>query len=830
MNEGQVIPVAITDEIKTSFLNYAMSVIVDRALPDVRDGLKPVQRRILFAMYQEGLFSNNKHAKSASVVGEVMKKYHPHGDSAIYDAMVRMGQSWNLRYMLVDGQGNFGSIDGDPPAAHRYTEARMSALAEAMLTDIDKETVDFHVNYDDTTEEPDVLPSSLPNLLINGASGIAVGMATNLAPHNLTEVIDGLLALSETPEMTIDDIMKYVKGPDFPTGGVMSRSGIREAFLTGRGSIRVRASVRIEERNNRTSIVITEIPYQVNKTSLIQSVANLVRAKRIEDIAKYRDESDRQGMRIVFELKRNAHPELVLNQLYKYTQLQSTFSVNNVAIVNGSPKVLSLKEMMQHFLNHRTDVVRRRSQFELRKAQERAHILEGYLKALDDLDAVISLIRNSDDGPSARAGLVANFDLTAVQAQAVLDMRLQRLTGLEREKLQDEYAGVQADIERLTAILESEDELRRVIKSELRDIKKRFGDERRTQISSDLENVISKEDLIAEEDMVVTLTRGGYIKRTALSAYRAQSRGGRGVSAQKQKEDDINSLMIVGNTHNYLLFFTDRGRVYREKIYDLPEAERAARGNHLRNILPLEDDEQVETVLSVRDFDMAGSFVFATRQGVIKKTAISEYSNLNASGLIAINLVDGDELVAVRIGDEESDIMLATRKGQSIRFASQDVRDTGRATQGVRGIKLKDDDVVVSLAVIDSSQRDTTEMLAVSEQGFGKRTKLEEYPVQGRGGQGVVTLKVTSKTGNLVNLTNVIGEEELLLLSEGGVLIRTRVSEISSYGRSSQGVTVMRLGEGDRVVAAMVMLAEETLDKVIEDKEQEKQAARKDVN
>jgi DNA gyrase subunit A len=830
LNEGQVIPVAITDEIKTSFLNYAMSVIVDRALPDVRDGLKPVQRRILYAMYQEGLFSNNKHAKSASVVGEVMKKYHPHGDSAIYDAMVRMGQSWNLRYMLVDGQGNFGSIDGDPPAAHRYTEARMSALAEAMLTDIDKETVDFHVNYDDTTEEPDVLPSSLPNLLINGASGIAVGMATNLAPHNLTEVIDGLLALSETPEMTIDDIMKYVKGPDFPTGGVMSRSGIREAFLTGRGSIRVRASVRIEERNNRTSIVITEIPYQVNKTSLIQSVANLVRAKRIEDIAKYRDESDRQGMRIVFELKRNAHPELVLNQLYKYTQLQSTFSVNNVAIVNGSPKVLSLKEMMQHFLNHRTDVVRRRSQFELRKAQERAHILEGYLKALDDLDAVISLIRNSDDGPSARAGLVANFDLTAVQAQAVLDMRLQRLTGLEREKLQDEYAGVQADIERLTAILESEDELLRVIKSELRDIKKRFGDERRTQISSDLENVISKEDLIAEEDMVVTLTRGGYIKRTALSAYRAQSRGGRGVSAQKQKEDDINSLMIVGNTHNYLLFFTDRGRVYREKIYDLPEAERAARGNHLRNILPLEDDEKVETVLSVRDFDMEGSFVFATRQGVIKKTAISEYSNLNASGLIAINLVDGDELVAVRIGDEESDIMLATRKGQSIRFASQDVRDTGRATQGVRGIKLKDDDVVVSLAVIDSSQRETTEMLAVSEQGFGKRTKLEEYPVQGRGGQGVVTLKVTSKTGNLVNLTNVIGEEELLLLSEGGVLIRTRVSEISSYGRSSQGVTVMRLGEGDRVVAAMVMLAEETLDKVIEDKEQEKQAARKDVN
>jgi DNA gyrase subunit A len=829
LNEGRVIPVTITDEIKTSFLNYAMTVIVDRALPDVRDGLKPVQRRILYAMHQEGLFSNNKHAKSASVVGEVMKKYHPHGDAAIYDAMVRMGQNWNMRYMLVDGQGNFGSIDGDPPAAHRYTEARMSALAEAMLTDIDKETVDFRVNYDDTTEEPEVLPSGLPNLIINGASGIAVGMATNLAPHNLSEVIDGLLALIDNPDMTTDDIMKYVKGPDFPTGGVMSRTGIREAFETGRGSIRVRASVRIEERNNRTSVVINEIPYQVNKTSLIQSVANLVRNKRIEDIAKYRDESDRQGMRIVFELKRNAHPELVLNQLYKYTQLQSTFSVNNVAIVDGSPKVLSLKDMMRLYLKHRTDVVVRRSKFELRKAQERAHILEGYLKALDVLDEVITLIRNSPDGPTARAGLVATFELSEIQAQAVLDMRLQRLTGLEREKLQTEYASVQADIERLTAILEDEDELRKVIKTELRDIKKRFGDARRTQISSDLENVISKEDLIAEEDMVVTLTRGGYIKRTALSAYRAQSRGGRGVSAQKQKEDDINSLMIVGNTHDFLLFFTDRGRVYREKIYDLPEAERAARGNHLRNILPLEGDEQVETVLSIRDFDINGSFVFASRQGMIKKTAIRDYSNLNASGLIAINLVDGDELVSVQICASDADIVLATRGGQAIRFPCSAIRDTGRATQGVRGIKLRKEDVVVSLAVIEGDQRDTTEMLAVSEQGFGKRTLLSEYPTQGRGGQGVVTLKVTPKTGNLVSLSSVLGEEELLLLSEGGVLIRTRVKEISSYGRSSQGVTVMRLGDGDQVVAAMVMLAEEDLDKVLEDK-QDPNATRKDLN
>jgi DNA gyrase subunit A len=818
LNEGQVVPVQITDEIKTSFINYAMSVIVDRALPDVRDGLKPVQRRILYAMQQEGLASNRKHSKSAGVVGEVIKKYHPHGDMSIYDAMVRMAQSWNVRYPLVDGQGNFGSIDGDPAAAYRYTEARMTPVAEALLADIEKETVDFKENYDGTTVEPEILPAAVPNMLVNGAAGIAVGMATNIAPHNLGEVVDALLAMIDDRDIDTDGLLKHIRGPDFPTGGVISREGIRQAFETGRGSIRVRGRVRIEERNNRTSIVVTEIPYQVNKTSLIQTTASLVRAKKIEDISALRDESDRQGMRIVFELKRGSIPELVLNQLYKYTQLQSTFAVNNVCIVGRSPRLLSLRDTLSHFLDHRGHVVRRRTEYELRKALERAHILEGYLIALDRLDEVIALIRASADGPTARDGLMSTFGLSEVQAQAVLDMRLQRLTGLEREKLQAEYRELQEEIGRLRAILGDEQELWKVIRGELREIKKQFGDERRTQIV-DLTDDIGKEDLIAEEQMVVTLTRGGYIKRTPLTAYRAQARGGRGATAQKAKDDDINSLLLVGSTHDYLLFFTDRGRVYREKIYDLPEADRAARGSHVRNLLPLENDENVQTVLSLRNLDADGYFVFATRKGLIKRTTIRDYSNINSAGLIAINLLDADELVAVRITDGNADIVLATREGQAIRFEEGQVRDTGRATQGVHGIRLKRDDIVVSLSVIGSEHKETAELLAVSERGYGKRTPLPEYPVQGRGGQGVITLKVVAKTGKLIGLSCVLGEEELFVLSERGVLIRTQVGQVSSYGRSSQGVTIMRLGEGDRVVSAMVMLAEENLEKVAEEKE-----------
>ncbi len=816
MNEGQVVPVRITDEIKSSFINYAMSVIVDRALPDVRDGLKPVQRRILYAMQQEGLFSNRKHSKSAGVVGEVIKKYHPHSDAAVYDAMVRLAQGWNLRYPLVDGQGNFGSIDGDPPAAYRYTEARMSTVGETMLTDIDKEVVTEKANYDDTTVEPEVLPSAIPNLLINGASGIAVGMATNIAPHNLSEVIDGLIAMVDRPSIDLDSLMDHILGPDFPTGGVMSQEGIRQAFETGKGGIRVRGRVRIEERNNRHAIVVTEIPYQVNKTSLIQTAASLVRTKRIEDISNIRDESDRQGMRIVFELKRGTHPELVLNQLYKYTQLQSTFSVNNVVIVDRSPKTLSLPETLRLYLDHRADVVQRRTRFELHRARERTHVLEGYLTALDRIDEVIELIRDSPDATTAREGLATEFSLSEAQAQGVLDMRLQRLTGLEREKLQQEYRDLQEEIARLETILGDEVELWKVIKAELREIKERFGDERRTQIAT-LSDDISKEDLIAEENMVVTVTRGGYIKRTAISNYRAQNRGGRGVSSQRQKEDDINSLLLVGSTHDYLLFFTDRGRVYREKIYDLPEAERNARGNHLRNILPLEGKERVETVLALNTFDTDGFFVFATRHGIVKRTAIRGYSNINVSGLIAINLVDSDELVSVKISNGAADIVLATRDGQAIRFEERQVRETGRATQGVIGIRLREGDYVVSLVVVPPDAKAEAELLTVSEAGFGKRTRLQEYPIRGRGGVGVITMRVTEKTGDLISLDRVTGEEELFVLSEGGILIRTRVGEVSNYGRSSQGVTIMRLDESDRVVATMVLLPDDKLELALQE-------------
>ncbi len=812
MNEGQVVPVQITDEIKTSFINYAMSVIVDRALPDVRDGLKPVQRRILYAMQQEGLASNRKHSKSAGVVGEVIKKYHPHGDSAVYDAMVRMAQPWNVRYPLVDGQGNFGSIDGDPAAAYRYTEARLTRVAESLLVDIEKETVDERENYDGTTSEPDVLPSAFPNLLVNGASGIAVGMATNIAPHNLTEIVDGLVAMIGNRELTLDELMTHVTGPDFPTGGIIGREGIRQAYETGRGSIRVRGKVRIEDaKSPKPRIVVTEIPYQVNKTSLIQTAAQLVRTKKIEDISNIRDESDRQGMRIVFELKRGTLPELVLNQLYKYTQLQSTFAINNVLIVGRSPRLLSMLDTMRLFLDHRADVVARRTRYELRKAQERAHVLEGYLIALDNLDEVIALIRAAPDGPTARDALMNRFGLTEAQAQAVLDMRLQRLTGLERAKIQEEYDELQRLIERLNTILGDETELWKVVEHELRDVAERFGDGRRTQIGA-LSDEIGKEDLIAEEAMVVTLTRGGYIKRTALSSYRAQARGGRGVSAQRAKDDDTNTLLLVGSTHDYLLFFTDRGRVYREKIYDLPVAERAARGSHVRNLLPLEDDETVQSVLSIPDFDVDGFFTFATRRGVIKRTPIREYANINASGLIAVNVVDGDELVAVRVTGGEHDIVLATRDGKAIRFEESAVRTTGRATQGVIGVRLRDRDEVVSLATVAPDEKERAELLAVSERGYGKRTPLGEYPLRGRGGMGVITLNVTPRTGSLVGLNPVTGDEDLLVLSQNGILIRTHVQQVSSYGRSSQGVTIMRLGADDNVVAALVMLAEEQIE------------------
>lgn len=806
-------PVDITTEVKTNFINYAMNVIVDRALPDVRDGLKPVQRRIMYAMLQEGLMSSHKHAKSASVVGEVMKKYHPHGDSAIYDAMVRLGQWWNLRYTLVDPQGNFGSMDGDMAAAMRYTEARMTKLAEEVLSDLEKETVDFKANYDETTEEPVVLPSAVPNLLINGASGIAVGMATNIPPHNLTEICNGLLALIDNPEISLDEMMTHVKGPDFPTGGRISKQGIREAFATGHAGLKVRGKARIEEgKNGRTQIVISEIPYQLNKTNLLQTISQMYKQGKIPDISALRDESDRkEPVRIVIELKRGAIGTLVLNQLYKYTQLQQTYTVINLSIVNGEPRVLPLIDTMKYFLEHRRDVVTRRTQYELKKAGERAHILEGLLKALDHIDEVISLIRESSTGIQARDSLMNRFAISEVQAQAILDMRLQRLVGLEREKLQGEYDELQKVIARLQSILGDTFLLWEEIKKEITHVRDRYGDERRS-IITELEEDINKEDLIAVEDMVITMTKAGYLKRTKLDAYREQKRGGKGASGGKLRDEDINTSVFVGSTHDYMLFFTDDGRVFHEKIYDLPEAGRDAKGTHIRNLLPsLRENENIASVISIKGFDESGYFIFATKNGIVKKTLITEYGNITSAGLIAINLQEGDELISVGVVQEGDDVVLATRNGKAMRFQNDAVRATGRATQGVIGIRLRDgeDDAVVSMALVPKDS--SVALLAVSECGLGKRTPADDYPAKGRGGMGVITLDVTEKTGKLVTLARVAGNEELMVLTEKGTVIRTRVEEVRVTGRNAQGVKVINVGEGDCVIDAFPIRKEDEL-------------------
>ncbi len=802
----EILPVEITEEVKQSFINYAMSVIVDRALPDVRDGLKPVQRRILFAMYQEGLLPNRKHSKSAGVVGEVIKKYHPHGDQAVYDAMVRMAQPWNLRYPLVDGQGNFGSIDGDPPAAYRYTEARLSPIAMELLRDIDKDTVDFKPNFDGTAEEPEVLPAGFPNLLANGASGIAVGMATSLPPHNLTELVDALTAMIDDPAIDLEGVMRLLPGPDFPTGGRLNKAGIKEAYATGRGSLRLRAKVHVEEKKGRPVLVVTEIPYQVNKASLISQIAALVRNKKIDEIAALRDESDRRGMRIVIELKRGANPDVVLNRLYKHTALQNSFTVNLLAIVDGEPKVLSLLEMMRLYLDHRRVVVTRRTQFELRKAEERAHVLEGLLIALDHIDEVIALIRASKDAAEARRGLVARFALTEVQAQAILDMRLQRLVGLERERLQAEYRELQEKIAYLKAILEDEGRLWGVIKDELLAVKEKFGDARRTVITTFAEG-FNPEDLIDDEPMVITMTAAGFIKRTPLEAYRAQGRGGVGVQSGRTKDEDEATQVFVAQMHDQLLFFTNFGRVYGVKVFELPEAQRTARGTHVGAFLPLAEDERVATLLSIRDFNEPGDFVFATKNGVVKRTPIAEYQNLNSSGLIAINLLQGDDLIAVATARANSDVVLATRHGKTIRFALTQVRPTGRASQGVRGIKLKNGDAVVSLVVVPEGWEG--DLLAVGTKGYGKRTEVGEFPRQGRGGQGVIGFKVSPKVGELAAMLPVEGNEDLLVLSKKGLAIRTRVRDIPTYSRSTSGVKIMNLAEGDEVASAFVVPEED---------------------
>lgn len=799
---AQVLPVEITEELKQSFINYAMSVIVDRALPDVRDGLKPVQRRILFAAYQEGVLPGRKHVKSAKIVGEVMGKYHPHGDAAIYDALARLAQPWNLRYPLVDGQGNFGSIDGDPPAAQRYTEARLSPIGAEMLQDMDKETVDFRPNYDGSLKEPEVLPAAIPNLLVNGASGIAVGMATSLPPHNLAEVVDALVAMIDNPGITLEEVMAHLPGPDFPTGGRLSRKGIQEAYATGRGSLKVRAKVRVEEKGSRPMLVVTEIPYQVNKAGLIAQIAALVKAKKIEDIVALRDESDRQGLRIAIELKRGANPQVVLNQLYKHTALQSSFTVNLLAIVEGEPRVLSLLDLMRHYLDHRKELVRRRSLFDLKKADERAHILEGLLIALDHIDEVIALIRASEDAPAARRGLMERFGLSEAQAQAILDMRLQRLVALEREKLLEEYRELMEEIARLKAILEDEGRLWGEVKRELLRVKEKYGDARRTLLT-EFEESFNPEDLIEDEPMVITLTAQGFLKRLPLEAYRAQGRGGKGLMAGKTKEEDEAIGVFVADAHDDLLVFSNRGRVYRLKVYDLPEMGRQARGVHVKTLLPLAEEE-VAALLAVRGLEGEGYLVFATERGLVKRTALKEYANLGTGGLIAIRLLEGDRLVGVALSDLEDEAILATAEGQAIRFPLEEVRATGRDTQGVVGIRFKKpQDRVVSLVTVKPGEM--VDLLSVSTRGYGKRTPLSEYPLKGRGGMGVITYAVSAKVGRLAALLKVRGTEDLLVLSKKGLALRTPVAEIRQYSRATAGVKIMNLPEDDEIASAFVV-------------------------
>jgi DNA gyrase subunit A len=774
-----------------------MSVIIGRALPEVRDGLKPVQRRILYAMFREGLLANRKYSKCAGVVGEVLKKYHPHGDTAVYDALVRLAQDFNMRYPVVDGQGNFGSVDGDPPAAYRYTEARLASIAEELLSDIDKETVDFVPNFDETTEEPLVLPSRVPNLIINGSSGIAVGMATNIPPHNLGEIIDGLILLIDNPHATLNDIIEKIKGPDLPTGGIIhGTDGILQAYNTGKGLIKIRAKAKIErEHKGGENIIITELPYQVNKARLIEKIAGLVREKTIEGISELRDESDRDGIRIVLELKRNEVAQIILNNLYKHTQMETTFGIIMLALVSRQPRILNLKNLLNHFIQHRRDVVLRRTRFELRKAEERAHILEGLKIALDHLDAIIALIRKSRTPEEARAGLISNYPLSVIQAQAILDMKLQRLTGLEREKIVKEYTDTLKEIERLKSILENDALVSQIIKEELGEIKNKYADERRTEITADTKE-ITIEDLITDEEMVITLSHQGYIKRNPLSAYRSQRRGGKGLIGMETKEEDYVRELFISATHDYMLFFSNLGRLYWLKTYQIPEAGRAAKGKALVNLLKLSEGERITTALPVRDFK-EGFLVMFTKKGTVKKTELQEYSNPRGKGIIALTLEDGDELIAVRKTDGKSDLIIGTKNGIAIRFNEEDVRFMGRTAKGVRGIRLRKGDEVVSAEFAE--ERKT--ILTVTEKGLGKRSKLEDYPVQKRGGKGVISIKIAERGGKAVGLMQVSDEDEVVIITSSGKLIRTLAGNISILGRNTQGVRLMDVLTTDKIVS-----------------------------
>jgi DNA gyrase subunit A len=815
--------VNIEDEMKRCYMDYAMSVIIGRALPDVRDGLKPVHRRCLFAMHEMGNDYNKAYKKSARVVGDVIGKYHPHGDTAAYDTIVRMAQDFSLRYPLVDGQGNFGSVDGDSPAAMRYTEIRMQQLTHELLNDLEKETVEMGANYDGSLEEPLVLPAKFPNLLVNGSSGIAVGMATNIPPHNLTEVINGIIAYISDPSLTVDELMEYVPGPDFPTGGfIYGREGIIQGYRTGRGIVQMRARAFIEtqKKTERQSIVITEIPYQVNKANLIIKIAELVREKKLEGISDIRDESDRDGMRIAIELKRDEEPQIILNHLYKQTQMQCSFGINMLAIVNGRPKVLTLKDAISHFVDHRREIVTRRTIFELKKAEARAHILEGLKIALDWLDAVIELIRASKNPEEAKAGLMAGYfsdlkyltklgiadatfeptvQLSEKQAQAILEMRLQRLTGLERDKILSEYAEILKFIERLKEILGSEAEIFKIIVAELTELREKFGDERRTEIV-DRSAEISLEDTIVEEDMVVTVSHTGYIKRTALSEYRRQRRGGKGKSGMKTKEEDFVEQLFVASTKDYLLFFTDAGKVYWLKVYEVPEGGRATKGKAVVNLLNLAAGEKIATILPVREFRDDRYVLMATRNGVVKKTGLIEYSHPRSVGTKAVNLDEGDKLIAVTLTDGEMDVLLASRKGKSIRFREEDARAVGRVSRGVRGITLEEDDFVIGMEILDPRVSGST-ILTVTENGFGKRTGLDEYRCQSRGGKGIITIKTTDRNGCVVDIRQVADDNDLMLITDQGKILRMRVGGISVIGRNTQGVRLMVTEEIERIVA-----------------------------
>jgi DNA gyrase subunit A len=800
----------ISQELRESFIDYAMSVIVSRAIPDVRDGLKPVHRRILYAMYEVGMTPDKPYKKSARVVGDVLAKYHPHGDAAVYDALVRMAQDFSTRYVLVDGHGNFGSIDGDSAAAMRYTEARMSQIALELLRDINKETVDFGPNYDGNEKEPLVLPSRFPNLLVNGSSGIAVGMATNIPPHNLREVIDGVLMMIDKPDVTTSELMSVIKGPDFPTAAIiLGKDGIREAYEKGRGSITMRAVTNIEESSNgKTRIVVTEIPYQVNKARLVEKIAELTRDKKIDGITDLRDESDRNGMRIVIELRRDVKPQVVLNNLYKHTPLQTSFGVIMLALVDGEPKVLSLREMLYHYLEHQKTVIRRRTQYDLNKAEARAHILEGLRIALDHLDAVIELIRNSQTTDEAKTGLITRFSLSEEQAQAILDMRLQRLVGLEREKIENEYKDLMKLIEELRAILADEQKVLGVIREELTEIREKYGDERRTKITA-AEGELDEEDLIPVEDVVITITHHGYVKRLPVSTYRSQKRGGRGVTAMGTKEEDFVEQLYVTSSHDYIFFFTNKGKAYRLKAYEIPELGRAAKGMPVINLLNIEQGERIQAVIPVKDMSGEKYIFMATKQGIVKRTSLDEFSNIRKGGLIALNIREDDELIAVRLTDGKQEIIMGTKLGMSIRFSETDVRAMGRTATGVKGIQLSPQDVVIDMDVV----RSQADVLVVTSHGYGKRTTIEDYRAQTRGGKGIKTLNVTAKNGHIVALKVVNPEDDLMIITNSGVMIRLHIREISELGRYTQGVKLITLKDDEEVsTVARVVSSEDESD------------------